>query len=87
MENSNSECELGFDSVARICVLRVLYLGAEPVMFIKHSFPVLILEVLSVSQRGMKWHRRHGSAMPGKSLGHLSLVQMAKGQDSSRLDG
>lgn len=59
-------------------------------MFIKHSFSLLILEVLSVSQRGMKWHRCHGSALPGKSPGqssHLCLVQVAMGQDSSRLDG
>ena len=63
MENSNSECELGFASVARICVLSVLHLGTEPMMFIKHSFSLLILEVLSVSQRGMKWHRCHASAL------------------------
>lgn len=75
-------------------VLSILHPAAEPVMFIKHSFSLLILEALSVSQRGMKRHRCLGSALPGKSPGQsphlslsLSLVQMAEGQDSSRLDG
>lgn len=55
VDNNNSERGLGFYFVASI-VQSVFHPGAEPRMFIKRSFPLLILELLSVSQRCLKWH-------------------------------
>lgn len=55
MDNNSSLYGLGVYSVASF-VLSALHRGAEPMMFSEHSFFLLIMEFLSVSQRCMKWH-------------------------------